>query len=211
MLRMLLNNALPMGSMNIKRAVLLLMVLAALYPARGYSAPFFQDSLRQAGFSQAIADLAQDAGVRKKGDRPANDWIYLERKDPFFAAALSWFVPGMGQLYVNEPFKAACFWTLDNSLFWGAVLTVATLDIGLERDIGFHFAVRMRENVTRARVLVTVGLGACWLAFRVYQVIAAADSANEHNQKNLLREMQRDGLALEILPGMGGVSWSRAF
>jgi len=198
--------------MNIKRAILLLPVaLAAFCPARGYSFSFFQESLWQPGFSQPFISLAAESGVQKKSGASPNDWIYLERKDPFFAAALSWFVPGLGQLYVNEPLRAACCWALDNLLFWGAALTVATFDIGLERDIGFHFAVRMRENVTRARVLVTVGLGVCWLAFRVYQVIAAADSANDHNQKTLLMEMQRDGLALEILPGMGGLSWSHAF
>jgi TM2 domain-containing membrane protein YozV len=199
--------------MNIKRvAIFLFMPLAlmALRPIHGHAVSFFQDSLWQTGFSQPFGAL--DAGTHQgKNDGSSNDWMYLERKDPFFAAALSWFVPGLGQLYVHEPLKAVCFWTLDTSLLWGAVLTVATLDIGLERDIGFHFAVRMRENLSRTRVLVSVGLGVCWLVFHVYQVIAAADSAIEHYQNILLREMQRDGLALEILPGMGGVSWSHAF
>jgi len=208
-----LNSVSLMVLMNIKRAILLLPVaLIALYPIKGYSASFFQDSLLQTDLAQPFSFLVPETGIQtKKNDSSLGDWIYLERKDPFFAAALSWFVPGLGQLYVNEPLKAACFWTLDNALFWGAVLTVATLDIGLERDIGFHCAVRMRENLTRTRVLVSAGLGVCWLAFRIYQVIAAADDANDHNQKTLLREMQRDGLALEILPGMGGVSWSHAF
>ena len=138
-------------------------------------------------------------------------WSFQERRDPFFAAALSWFIPGMGQVYVGRPLEGAGYWLFDNVLFWGAIVTIAHLDIGLERDIGFRFAVRMRENLSPARVWTSVGIGVGWLAFRVYTVLAAAEKASTHNQQILIREMQRDGLALEVTPAMGGMSWSYAF
>jgi hypothetical protein len=188
------------------------MLSLMLYPARGPSASsLFPDFFPVGPLPAFAAAVSAPSGVESGQAETSYEWPFPERKDPFFAAALSWFVPGLGQAYVGKPLKGACYWVIDNALFWGAILSVARLDVGLERDIGFRFAVRMRENLTPARVWTSVGLGVSWLAFHIYTVISAAEDANAHNQKILMREMQRDGLALEITPTMGGMSWSYAF
>ena len=179
--------------------------LAAHSPVLGYaSSPLFPNL-----FPEEPLPAAPQGGA--DGAAEPYERLFQERKDPFFAAALSWFVPGSGQIYVGKPLKGACFWLADNALFWGAIFTVARIDLGLEKDIGFRFAVQMREKLPPARVWTAVGLGVGWLAFHIYAVISAADDASAHNQQILMREMQRDGLALEITPTMGGMSWSYAF
>ena len=142
---------------------------------------------------------------------PAFEDVWPERKDPFFAAALSWFIPGLGQLYVGKPLKGGLYWLIDNTLFWTAVLNVAHVDFGFERDIGFRFAIRARENLSSARIWTSVGVGLCYLAFHIYNVLDAADDAEHHNQEILLREMRRDGLSLIVTPEAGSVQWSGCF
>lgn len=138
-------------------------------------------------------------------------WPWPERKDPFFAAALSWFVPGLGQLYVGRPLEGGVYWLVDNALFWGAVLNIAEVDFGLERDIGVRFAIRMRENLSSARIWTSVGLGLCYLAFHIYNVLDAADDAHAHNQRLLLREMKQEGLSFRIGPELTGVGYAIPF
>ena len=142
---------------------------------------------------------------------PVLQTSWPERKDPFFAAALSWFIPGLGQVYVGKPLKGGLYWLIDNTLFWTAVLNIAHVDIGLERDIGFRFAIRARENLSSARIWTSVGLGLCYLVFHIYNVLDAADDASVHNQRILMQEMRQDGLSLSLTPELGGVSWSRCF
>jgi len=142
---------------------------------------------------------------------PADAWPWPERKDPFLAAALSWFVPGLGQLYVGRPLEGGIYWLVDNALFWSAVLNVADVDFGLERDIGVRFAIRMRENLSSARIWTSVGLGLCYLAFHIYNVLDAADDAHAHNQRLLLREMKQEGLSFRIGPELTGVGYAIPF
>jgi hypothetical protein len=142
---------------------------------------------------------------------PQVDWPWPERKDPFFAAALSWFIPGLGQVYLGKPLKGGLYWLIDNALFWTAVLNVAHVDFGLERDIGFRFSIRARDNLGSARIWTSVGLGLCYVAFHIFKVLDAAEDASEHNQRLLMQEIRRDGLSLNLTPEISGVNWSGCF
>ncbi|HOG65030.1 MAG TPA: hypothetical protein PLD82_06295 [Spirochaetota bacterium] len=204
------------NSRRYKLPLLVFVILALrVLPVMGYSgsgvsglsAGLLFDSRDGSLDSRLDACLAVQPGLPP----PAFEDVWPERKDPFFAAALSWFIPGLGQLYVGKPLKGGLYWLIDNTLFWTAILNVAHVDLGLERDIGFRFAIRARENLSSARIWTSVGVGLCYLAFHIYNVLDAADDAEHHNQEILLREMRRDGLSLIVTPESGSLQWSGSF
>jgi hypothetical protein len=133
------------------------------------------------------------------------------RKDPFLGAALSWFIPGMGQVYAGDVWRGGLYWTIDTTLFWATLLNIATVDFGIEGDAGFGVAIRFRPKPSTGRILATIGLGACFLAFRLFNVVDAAESVNEYNMR-LWEAESAGGLSVIAEPlGLTGISYSVAF
>lgn len=132
-------------------------------------------------------------------------------KDPFLAAAFSWFVPGLGQTYVGDPVKGGVFWAVDNLLFWGTILNIADIKLELVGDFGFSFSVHFKKEPSSARVWTTVGLGLCYLAFHIYNVIDASEDAHRHNRRLFLKQLKQEGFSLRLDPYLTGVAWSLRF
>lgn len=193
---------------------LLLSLCLLAFPARSFALPveapeaeLGEHIMARLATSPLYANKAEPAEPEPSLLREA----WPERKDPFFSAALSWFVPGLGQAYVGKPLKGGVYWLIDNAIFWTAVLNIAHVDIGFERDIGFRFAIRARDNLSSARIWTSIGLGLCYLAFHLYNVLDAAEDASIHNQRILLQEMRQSGVSLSLTPELGAISWSRCF
>ena len=132
-------------------------------------------------------------------------------KDPYFAAALSWFVPGLGQFYIDQPLKGTLFWITDTALFWGTILTIADLDLKLNSDVGFSFAIRLKKNPSSERILATVGLGVAYVAFHIYNMIDAADGALKYNDQIYRQRLKREGVSFLAGPAFQGLSYSWGF
>lgn len=135
----------------------------------------------------------------------------LPPKDPFFAAALSWFVPGLGQIYADEPLKGALFWVADTLLFWGTILTIADIDLGLNSDVGFSFAIKFRNNPSSGRIAAAIGLGTAYLAFHIFNMVDAANGAIRYNDRIYRMRFRDDGISLHAWPEFSGLSWSWGF
>ena len=57
-----------------------------------------------------------------------NEHVKL-RKDPILAGALSWYVPGLGQMYSGAFLKGAAFFVIEQALLVGTVLSFAELNL----------------------------------------------------------------------------------
>ena len=114
--------------------------------------------------------------------------ITFQRKNPFLAGAFSWFHPGLGQFYVGESKKAIAFWLTENILLFAVVLNIADIKIGIKKDFGFDFAIRLKKNPSTTRLITTVGMGLLLIAIHIYNVIDAINSAQLYNQKLFERE-----------------------
>jgi TM2 domain-containing membrane protein YozV len=113
-----------------------------------------------------------------------------DRKNPFLAGIFSWYHPGLGQFYVGETRKATLFWITENVLFFSLVLNIADIKIGIKRDIGFEFSIKLKKNPSTLRIASTVGLGLLLIAVHIYNIIDAINSAQEYNQKMFAREFE---------------------
>jgi TM2 domain-containing membrane protein YozV len=117
-----------------------------------------------------------------------NSSITFQRKNPFLAGAFSWFHPGLGQFYVGESKKAITFWLTENILLFAVVLNIADIKIGIKKDFGFDFAIKLKKNPSTTRLITTVGMGLLLIAIHIYNVIDAINSAQAYNQKIFERE-----------------------
>lgn len=114
----------------------------------------------------------------------------LERKNPFLAGLFSWYHPGLGQFYVGETRKAALFWITENILFFSVILNIADIKIGIKRDFGFEFSIKIKKNPSSTRIATTVGLGVLLVAIHIYNIIDAIKSAQNYNQQLFYREFE---------------------
>ena len=103
--------------------------------------------------------------------------------------------------------------TVHFNLAWLGVMPLATVLFLVFAffSLGFRFAIRGRENLSSARIWTSVGLGLCYLAFHIYNVLDAADDAHAHNQQLMLRELKRDGLSFRIGPELTGLGFAVSF
>ncbi len=133
----------------------------------------------------------------------------FDRKDPFLAAAFSWFVPGLGQLYAGEPVRGAGFWVTDKALFFGAVFTIADIDVRFERDLGFSLSMQIKDSPSSGRIWAAAGLGVLYLANRIYN---AVDASNEAIRYNMAASQYSSGLLIgPDNRGLSGVHYSMRF
>jgi len=142
---------------------------------------------------------------------PLNQRVYPPTKDPYFAAALSWFVPGLGQAYTGKPLRGGLFWIIDTGLFWGTILNIADVDLQLNSDVGFSIAIKLKRKPSTGRVIATVGLGLAYLGFHFYNMIDAANGALAYNDRIYRTRLRREGLSFNVAQDFSGVSHSWGF
>ena len=57
------------------------------------------------------------------------------KKDPIFAGALSWYMPGLGQMYAGDLVKGGVFFVIEEALLIGTVLSFAELKLDVTGDV----------------------------------------------------------------------------
>jgi hypothetical protein len=68
--------------------------------------------------------------------------ISKEKKDPILAGALSWYVPGLGQIYSGAYLKGIAFFVVEESLFIGTLLSFFELQLDVTGGIDLGYSPR---------------------------------------------------------------------
>ncbi len=108
----------------------------------------------------------------------------IERKDPFLAGVLSWYMPGLGQFYAGKYLKGAIFWSVENALFISAVLTVADMHFSVNKEIGFQFNIKPKETISEKQTKIGISLFISFGIFHIYNVVDAIRTVKKNNSIN---------------------------
>lgn len=110
----------------------------------------------------------------------------LSFKDEAVAGFLSFVVPGLGHLYIDKPIVAASFFFSSNIALISSVLNVFDFHFYFKKDFGAEMYFRLKENISNARIIGSVGLGSLYIGLRIIDVILAIRKAKEYNA-NIMR------------------------
>jgi len=119
-----------------------------------------------------------------------NSHIYcdrIEKKDPFLAGVLSWYMPGLGQFYSGKYLRGSIFWTVENTLLIFAVLTVADMNFSVDEEIGFQFSIKPKETITDRQKTIGIFLFISYGALHVLNVVDAIRIVKRSNSTEELR------------------------
>ncbi len=104
------------------------------------------------------------------------------RKDPILAGALSWYVPGLGQLYAGAYLKGAAFWIVEEALLASAILTIAELELNVTGDINLGVDIKSKDNPDNRERQTAIILGASFVVVHFLNVIDAVNTTRKYNQ-----------------------------
>jgi len=104
------------------------------------------------------------------------------RKDPILAGALSWYVPGLGQMYSGSILKGAVFWAVEETLIVGTVLTFSELKLEVTRGIDLGLSIKSKKNPSQAEKRAAVLLSTSLIVMHFINVIDAVNTALKYNK-----------------------------
>ncbi len=104
------------------------------------------------------------------------------RKDPILAGALSWYVPGLGQLYASAYLKGAAFWIIEEALLASAILTIAELELNVTGDINLGIDIKSKDNPNNRERKTAIILGSSFVVVHFLNVIDAVNTTRKYNQ-----------------------------
>ncbi len=104
------------------------------------------------------------------------------KKDPIFAGALSWYVPGLGQIYSEAYLKGAIFWVVEESLMVGTVLTFANLKLDITRAFDLGMVIKSREAPDEKDKRTAILLGISLITVHFFNVVDAVSTALRYNR-----------------------------
>ena len=117
----------------------------------------------------------------------AEEHYTYARKDPILAGALSWYVPGLGQMYSGAILKGAAFFVIEETLLLSTLLTFAELKLDVTGGIDIGLNIKSREHPDRDEQKIGIFLAVAFIAVHFVNVIDAANTALRYN-KSLERE-----------------------
>ncbi|UCB47217.1 MAG: hypothetical protein JSV25_07345 [Spirochaetota bacterium] len=130
------------------------------------------------------------------------------RKDPILAAALSWYIPGLGQLYSGAYLKGILFWVVENSLLIAALMPFAELKLDVTGNVGIGVDLKSRDNILESNTgRVSLALGIALAAVHLINVIDAVDTTRQYNRvydEKLYTNFGYDIDSREVIFGIGG-------
>ncbi len=109
-------------------------------------------------------------------------WTYQPYKDEALAGFLSFTTPGLGLFYAGKPKLGFLFLFSEIGLLAGSILNVADLHFGLRQGFGFEAYLKLKGDISTARIVGSVGMGVGFMALRVVDVILAIKTARAYNQ-----------------------------
>jgi TM2 domain-containing membrane protein YozV len=112
----------------------------------------------------------------------AGDVRETQRKDPILAGALSWYVPGLGQMYSGAILKGAAFFVVEESLLVGTLLTFAEIKLDFTGNVGLGINIKSRSNPDRDQQRKALVLGVSLVAVHFLNVIDAVNTTRKYNR-----------------------------
>jgi len=120
--------------------------------------------------------------------------LYPREKDPFLAGLLSWFMMGVGQIYVQEYTKGSLFIAADLVDKASLILLISHINNKYSQDEAT--LINWSDFNTGTKVLVLSYISVS-LGLRMYCVVDAYKSAQKYNERYF--PMERDkGLSMNI-------------
>jgi TM2 domain-containing membrane protein YozV len=121
---------------------------------------------------------------------PTEREIQEEYKDPILAGALSWYTPGMGQLYVGKTKRGVIIFITEWTLILSSIFVYADVSFSLGGKKGISVSFTEKEEYTDnpifRRKTISITLLSLAIALHIYNVVDAIRLANEHN-KSLIK------------------------
>ena len=109
--------------------------------------------------------------------------IAFVRKDPILAAALSWYIPGLGQIYSDNVLRGALFWVAENALLIGAVVPFVELRLDVTGNMGVGLDLKSKDTIFESNEQrVALALGVSLIVVHIINVIDAVNSARDYNK-----------------------------
>lgn len=116
-----------------------------------------------------------------------NNLLTIQKKDPLFAGVLSWYMPGMGQLYSDEILKGSIFMISEYSILIGSLVYFLDFDFSMSGDLGFGINVDARRTdiglIETSRKNLFIGMISVLVLIHLYDVSDAVASAKNYNLK----------------------------
>ncbi len=110
-----------------------------------------------------------------------NEHVKL-RKDPILAGALSWYVPGLGQMYSGAFLKGAAFFVIEQALLVGTVLSFAELNLDVSGSFNVGLSIKSKEDPDRGEQRTGIILGVSLIIVHFANVIDAVNTSRRYNR-----------------------------
>jgi TM2 domain-containing membrane protein YozV len=110
-----------------------------------------------------------------------NDYA-KSRKDPILAGALSWYVPGLGQMYSGAFLKGAAFFVVEEALLIGTVLSFAELNLDVSGSFNIGLSIKSKDDPDRGEQRTGILLGVSLIIVHFVNVIDAVNTSRRHNR-----------------------------
>ncbi len=105
------------------------------------------------------------------------------RKDPILAAALSWYIPGLGQIYGGDILKGAIFWVAEEALIVSTIMIFAELKLDVTGNIGIGINIKEKESPGAEQQKIAVVLGIALVTVHLINVIDAVNTTRDYNRR----------------------------
>jgi TM2 domain-containing membrane protein YozV len=106
-----------------------------------------------------------------------------QRKDPILAGALSWYVPGLGQMYSGAILKGAVFFAVEEALLVSTILTFAEIKLDVTGNLGLGINIKSKSNPDREDQRKALIFGVSLVAIHFINVIDAVNTTRKYNHE----------------------------
>jgi hypothetical protein len=112
----------------------------------------------------------------------SSDTDRYTQKDPIFAGALSWYMPGLGQMYAGNLVKGGVFFVVEEALLVGTVLSFAELRLDVTQDINIGLNIKSKDNPNRKEQRAGIIFGVFFIGVHFLNVIDAVNTTRNYNR-----------------------------
>jgi len=120
--------------------------------------------------------------LAQEEDFPKYEDDILRYKDPILAGALSWYVPGLGQIYAGSIFKGVTFMAVEFALLYGTIISIAEIELGVTGGFTLGFKIKGKgSDVTSAERTTAIVLGTTLIVVHFINIVDAVNTTRRHN------------------------------
>jgi hypothetical protein len=105
-----------------------------------------------------------------------------QRKDPILAGALSWYVPGLGQMYSGAILKGATFFVVEEALLVSTILTFAEIKLDFTGSVGLGINIKSKSNPDSEDQRKAVIFGVTLVVIHFLNIIDAVNTTRKYNR-----------------------------